>query len=250
MKVQFAASLLASLLATTTNNVQAYPTGAGSCLGGQAAVGGAHLDADTVNTGSLEDGGLQVMINGSPITDMTTVNATETVDIELVSSDKGFKGFLIRLGAGEEEGEDQGVARQAEVDFTSVLMADDEDESVQEESTHCPDENAGGLTHTSNDVKTTVSGMFEIPQPVAGGVMMDVTVVMENGEVSEYYHTSYMLTVEGETTEEDGEDGTDMEDEEEEGPADTEDEASTAVSGTKLFAAGMLGVAGLLAVMG
>lgn len=70
----------------------------------------------------------------------------------------------------------------------------EDDASVQIEERYCVPSGVAGVTHKSNNTKTSIQATLEIPQ--VGFYQMDVTVVIaNNAEGSEFYFTSY--TVEG-----------------------------------------------------
>jgi hypothetical protein len=200
-----------------------------------------------VTSGSLEEGGVSVMVNGATIgTDMTTtLQPMEMTDIQLMTNSTtstGFRGFLIRVGIAEEEGAEGSAARQASTDLSSVLSVSEEAASIMQMNQLCPLQNAVGLTHTNNEPKMSVTGTMETPE-TAMDLTLDVTVVMQNRDgVAEHYYTRYMMSVAGgeEMDEEQGDNST-MEN----GEAENDSSAFSILSTAGL---GLLGT-GVLATM-
>ena len=96
-----------ALLFATCGFTNAFPMGAGDCPGGKAAVGKSHTSSDaSITTGSLEEGQIQVRINGRILVPGVKLVLQAGVEHPLrlsTTSDVGFKGFLIRLSGGEDE---------------------------------------------------------------------------------------------------------------------------------------------------
>jgi hypothetical protein len=174
--------LIPSQLAT------AFPSGAGSCPEGMAAVGGDHLNpAYTITTGGLAEGNLQLAINGRVLLSGTRINLLSGVEHSWTLSSRdqnGFRGFLLRLS-----GTDQ-------VDTTVALSS--ADTNVQEALDACiVAQGVGGVTHTDNDVKTGVSGVLRLDE-VASNLLLDVTVVIENrNSVSTFFYSGYTIFLRG-----------------------------------------------------
>lgn len=209
------------LLSTTTirSSVYAYPYAAGQCPAGELAVSNAaHIQgkpSENVLTGTLEEGGLELLLNGQVLlhwADMDsstfgyyTVSSssstnTTTNTLELRSTENtvggGFKGFLIRLGP------PPGVPNS--VDLREVLYPDmeeeeDEDgtitsENVQLATATCVEQQqVAGLTHRNSNIKTSVMGIMEINTPVEE-LSLDVTVVLyNNATAAAHYYSNYRL---------------------------------------------------------
>jgi hypothetical protein len=174
MRFNFIASLVA--VATLCQSAAAFPNGAGGCSVGIAAVQGSHLTNPT--TGSLADGGLSISLGGVTLAAGSTtafpVN-TDTV-ITVSSTTKSFKGFLLRLG------ETGGVTTDNAWSFAGLDI---------QKAFACFD--VGGVTHTSNNVKTSISATLRLPT-AATAMPLDVTIVIQNVGGSEYYYSQYLLT--------------------------------------------------------
>jgi hypothetical protein len=174
------------VLLLSSFSVTAFPNGAGSCPPDKAAVGGIHLEASSVTTGSLRDNRLIIEINGRELSTNSTLTLKSGVDhnwILVSNSGAGFRGFLIRLDA-----------RTRGVDTTVALSS--ANGNVQEAFTACIEvEGVGGLTHTDNALKTSVVGTLRLDEE-ASDLQLDVTVVMENRNGnSVYYYSAYQLNI-------------------------------------------------------
>lgn len=162
-----------------SSSIHAFPSGAGGCSGGQAAVEGAHLTTDAV-TGFLSDGGFELVVNDQFSLDPDTLTSLEIGKPYSLSirSSGPFRGILIRM----------------EGDGITVTPA-----SGFQEAAVCDGDGALGITHTENSDKTglTSIGSFEVSSTQDLGV--DVTIVVSNNgqDGSEYYYNPYLL----ETTE-------------------------------------------------
>lgn len=163
----------------------AFPTGAGDCPQGQAAVGGSHTsDRATIATGALADNKLQLRINGrilQPGVKLTLQSGVDQTWTLSSTSDVGFRGFLLRLSGGTDE-----------VDTRVALSSVSKD--VQEAFTACVvTQGVGGATHTNADPKFSVSGVLRIEE-TARNLDLDVTVVVINhNRESTYYYSSFTL---------------------------------------------------------
>lgn len=163
--------------------VDAFPSQAGGCKGGEAAVGGSHKDPNRpTETGSIEGEGYVVAIDnetlaaGSPF---TVIPGTDH-EITLTATNPAhpIKGFLFRVGWPE----------QAEIEPAWKLTPG----TAGQDAFVCVIR-AVGVCHTDNAPKTEASATFRIDEEVEG-IALDVTVVLENGpEESEYFYTGYEL---------------------------------------------------------
>ena len=175
--------------------VAALPTGAASCVGGAAAVGGYHLDNSNgrpVLTGELAEGGVKVLLDNG-LTLLPTVPtrmATGTAyELSVQTSDpRGFQGILMRL-------EDASDNNQR--DMSNVLVPNDDNDLLQI-ATVC-EAPIGGLTHTNSTSKTTVTASLQWAFP--GTVYLDLTIVgINDNTASVYGYNRYEITIEGDTT--------------------------------------------------
>ena len=149
--------------------VDAFPDGAGGCMGGMAAVEGLHLDTSNnrpVVGGTLADGAIRVTV-GDLLLDVNTVNELPVGQDLLVgveADDIMFLGVLVRLQAPDG------------VDTTGALI---------------PGANVGpasacsspivGITHMNRDPKTMATGTLRFDEEIEG-ITLDVTIVFLNGK--------------------------------------------------------------------
>ena len=180
------------LLVSSTTTILANPDGAGGCAGGQAAVGGYHLDdlngARPVISADLALGEVSVTIDNSeplvpdpnsPFTIQTQTDYTLTVTTQ---NDAGFKGILIRLEAPEG------------VETAGALEPIDSDLKIA----NVCEAPVVGVTHTSNSQKMSVSTRLRMDQ-AADRVNLDITGVGANfDQASVYGYNGFVLKVEGE----------------------------------------------------
>ena len=188
MKIQILPLLLALALSTVPRAAEAYPTAAGSCPAGMVAVQSPHVGADRPETtGSLADGGLVLWMNGVPLGDdkPASFRVGEVNLLELTGP--AFRGFLIRVGppAGADNAVD---LREA------IFPASDDDTTSQIADATCVStEQVGGLTHTSRDDKTNVTGSLLVESAIEG-LSIDVTVVLSNEDTnSTYFYSNFVL---------------------------------------------------------
>jgi hypothetical protein len=201
---------LATALAVLPYLAYAFPTGAGGCEGGVAAVSGSHVVAEIVEFGSLSDGNFVVRIDGQVLTPNMPMDIPAGVDLswEVTGSD-AFRGFLLRLDGGS-----------GNVDTTASLGPNPgQGGTVQVAENVCVDiYGVGGVTHRSRALQASASGRLIVDE-VSQGMNLDVTIVVENrNQVSEYYYTGYVLNaVEQATTmpPQDGDDDDDDDDDDE-----------------------------------
>lgn len=104
---------------------------------------------------------------------------------------KQFRGFLLRLGP-PEEAEDGAV----NLDTTDALDRTSDDVVVALEQCVL-EEGVGGLSHTNNDLKDSVTGILRMDE-MAKDLPLDVTVVIQNRNgISEYYYQRFFLNAVG-----------------------------------------------------
>lgn len=178
--------LLVCLLTVVISPVAGSSTGALACPAGEAAVGGAHLGGD-VTRGPLEESaiGLQMLLDGQPLDPEQPHGFAIGMDhtLTLVAQEGTFKGFLVRLGSGDNE-----------TDTTEALSLDD-NAAAKIASTVCvSNEEVGGLTHKDNLDKAEVAATLRVDE-LDGGMPLDVTVVVKNRDGESIYHYSrYLLS--------------------------------------------------------
>lgn len=181
MTMTFLFSLL--LLLGTLRTVSSFPTGAGGCEGGQASVEGSHLDTSktVLQTGTLDDGQVQVSVNGSPLNTgaVLPVQVGKDYTVTVAASGAPIRGILIRS--------------QCTIDLTDSLLPDDDLTQVAQICDgQSADNSVVGITHTSSAPKTRISSLLNIPDRTT--ISFDVTVVMANNAThSIYYYTGYSI---------------------------------------------------------
>ena len=195
MKIQAIPNLLVALsLAASTFTVDAYPSAAGSCPAGVAAVGSPHAGGGRPETtGPLGQGGVTLSLNGVLLEGKPAeFRVGEVNELVLEATGVPMKGFLIRVGPPE------GVENS--VDLRDSIYPFEEDGVASEdliaktaESTCVETELVGGLTHTSADEKTSVRANLLVESEIEG-LSLDVTVVMSNiVTASTYYYSNFVV---------------------------------------------------------
>eukprot|EP00797_Seminavis_robusta_P030259 Sro628_g178050.1 receptor-like protein kinase (990) ;mRNA; r:24176-27788 len=170
--------------------VHGFPTGAGSCPGGVAAVGGIHSTMPTIESGDLDDYGIELAINGNTLSSSVPfqVEIDQDHTWELYSGSDGFRGFLLRLDGGN-----------GNIDTTASLGNLPGMGGMVQVADVCTTQGVGGATHRSKLLKSSVSGSLFVGQE-SRSMTLDVTVVVANANgVSEYYYSSYTLHAVGVT---------------------------------------------------
>jgi hypothetical protein len=175
--------LLVSILFTFFPvSVLPYSDGAGSCVGGQAAVFGSHLsNTKTKTTGTLQQGKLTLSVDGIVIPSGGTITVKYDSSTTLVvEGEKDYKGILYRLEAA------------SGTDTTSLLYTSPGTVNTKI-SGEC-DPTITGVTHSNADLKNKVPAVLDIDKEEL--FYLDITVVVENTATSsEYYYTRYPVNV-------------------------------------------------------
>ncbi|GKY90714.1 hypothetical protein MPSEU_000044800 [Mayamaea pseudoterrestris] len=188
--------LAASLLASSTfHYATAFPTGAGGCSGGGAAVQGEHLDGSKdLTSGSLEEAGFQVLLDGTQLSesDDFVIEVGKDAVLTLVATGgTPFKGVLMRVEASD-----------VDVQDTAALTPSD---NVQNAGVCAAP--VGGVTHFNNDEKTSASATLRFD--TATDVTLDVTVVVANDDSeSIFYYQGFTGAAAGDAGASPGDDGT------------------------------------------
>lgn len=153
--------------------VGSFPTGAGSCIGGQAAVSGSHLDFGPGSPsrrvggfGTLAEGNVTLRLGGSSVradSTVTVLSIGKDVSWTLSAGKLPIRGFLVRVQA--PGGVETAAAITCGVNQTLS-------------STCAPP--IIGCTHTERSDKFNVTGGSLRFDNVTRGVKVDVTVVFQN----------------------------------------------------------------------
>ena len=158
-------------------SVLAYPSGAGSCNAGNNAVGSTHKTG-TITTGSLATGGFTVKLSGVALSTSTTRTFYVNTASTLTLSGPSFKGFLLRLGEVGSVQTDNALTGSGTVKVSPL----------------CTSAGVGGVTHTSNTVKSSVSATLKVTS-AASSLPLDVTVVVRNSAgISTYYYSQFKIS--------------------------------------------------------
>ena len=139
----FAALALANIVV-----VVALPGGAPVCTVGSAAPSSLHLTRPFILTGGLPLGNFKVVIGANQLSGGTFVNrVTANTNLSLQVSGAEFKGVLVILNK----------------DGTNLVSSLTTSSSLLQTQSSCPPSGYGGFTHTSRDVKTSVSATINMP---------------------------------------------------------------------------------------
>lgn len=145
--------------------ITAFSTGAGSCVGGEPAVGSPHRTASFVYEASLRELTYDLTINGESTLGLASLPLMQTGAEYLIE----VKGYLARF---------RGALLRVEAEDAGTLM-----EFLPHENSAVADvcdsiEGVLGITHTDATVKQTLSGMLRVNNPTT--IFLDVTVVGAN----------------------------------------------------------------------
>lgn len=157
-------------------NVQCYPSGAGGCAGGKAAVGRPHqwrfFGLREVKSYSLTQKNIIVTLGGFPLSSAPT-GFIQGVDYQIQVVGQNIKGLLFRVPGLKGDllpGEQTKIAR-----FCRNPVA--------------------GITHTNAATKNSLKGSIQFNE--SKSYEIDITVVFENGffSKSEYAYGKVKITV-------------------------------------------------------
>ena len=170
------------LCATVIKVVNGFPTGAGDCPGGIAAVGGSHLgltDDRPVSNSTLETGGVTVQIGDIILVPNTPLDIATFEDhtINIVSAEFPLRGILIRVEA-------NGV-----VNDTSAMLTPG---VATQEAMACVAPIVG-TTHIDASDKSEITSTLRLDESL-DGVTLDITGVFVNGvDGSVYIYSRYIV---------------------------------------------------------
>jgi hypothetical protein len=168
--------IIAVLLGTST--VAAFSSQVGSCVGGGAAVGGRHFESVQETTGSLRNGGFDLIVDGRQVDPLLPLTITAGVPHAVELSGRKFRGMLLRLQVPEG------------IDPDDMLSSDTE---LFRLSPVCSDDNVVGLSHVGSDEKSSATGEIFLEESGVT-IQVDVTVVLSNKAfLSEYYYSNFTL---------------------------------------------------------
>jgi hypothetical protein len=172
IKMYFSLLIHAFMLATTL----AFPQGPGSCTAG-SPLGSVHLRSGS--SGALSKYGIVLKIGGKVASPTKAFNVAtgKNLAITLGSSSKTFRGFLMRISQGSTD--------------TSTYLKTSKDANVQVVAL-CTSTKIGGIGHTNNSDKKSVSGMLNVPT-AKNGLKLEVTVVVQNKAQSVWYKSDFTI---------------------------------------------------------
>jgi hypothetical protein len=165
-----------------------FSSGAAACFSGDANVRAQHISnlgqpaGRSIVTGSLADGGLQVLFGGDPLSTASTFFFTvgEEYPIRVVG-EQDYRGILIRLQAA------------TGVDTTAALVVEENFSDLLQDASICSDP-IQGITHTSAVLKNNVGGTTRLDE--LADVSIGVTIVVANNSTdSIYYFSQFQLAV-------------------------------------------------------
>ena len=183
----------------------AFPTGAGSCNVGSAAVGGSHLSSNSITTGPANgDRGLRFLVDGQalvvgtprtlalnpPVSDDDGLTEQiHTLTLESLVPTSNFRGYSI-------------IASPAENTVLYDLQWEITDSTTQKVNALCTAGTVAGITHTDAELKSSVVWELTavvtqdavVDETVTVPIPLDVTVVLQNSDgISQYYYSQYMM---------------------------------------------------------
>ena len=171
-------SLLSVVLLCFVKRVQGFSGGAGSCEGGEAAVGGLHLTRPETIQAEFADRGIQVSIGGNRVVPGQSLGliASDSLEVEITATTNQFRGALIRLEADDGQSVLGGLTPGTNAAVAMTCQAP-----------------VVGITHFDNDLKSVFSGTLMVD--ALGAATLDITVVeINSAESSIYMYGGYSMT--------------------------------------------------------
>jgi hypothetical protein len=188
----------ATLILLLSRYANAFPSGAGGCLGGEAAVGGGHLASSNIVTGSLKDARIRFELDGDELLEdgplYVRVNKSTPLVMTAPYSGSGIKGFLIRLSSSDMATSDYDLTGA----LTLPIVPEEQRAYIETKvvGSLCEDSGAAGLTHINANPKYLIGGELLFTQDITNDLLLDVTAVMENSaSKSEYYYSQFRIKV-------------------------------------------------------
>jgi hypothetical protein len=146
-----------------------FPSQAGGCDGGKAAVGESHLsNANGFQELSLSDAGIKVFIGTNEIQEGSRFGVLAGTPYP-ISVEGQFKGVLIRL----------------EAELSQLNMTADLTPGTNAQVASVCEAPVVGITHVDNSIKSEFSGTLLVEEPVAA--VVDITVVLQNNETGSIF---------------------------------------------------------------
>ena len=167
------------LLLLLPSGTSAFPGGAGSCVGGEPAVGGIHLLRPDVEETSFAARGIEILIGGTFVSPGQTFGVIQgsSHEVEIVATVNQFQGALIRLEPLQGQSVIGGLTPGMNAQDTMICEA-----PVQ------------GITHINSELKSLFTGTLQIDE--LGQTTLDITVVeMNSATTSIYMYGGFNLVV-------------------------------------------------------
>ena len=167
--VQYWLPLLSVLISCCATHVLGFPTGAGSCTGGTAAVGGQHVRPGAVEA-TFVDRGIGISIGGTPVTPGQNLGliAGDELEVVITATTNLFRGALIRLEPLDGQSVLGGLTPGTNAAIATICQAP-----------------VVGINHFNNETKTTFSGTLMVE--ALGPATLDITVVEINSPAESIY---------------------------------------------------------------
>jgi hypothetical protein len=164
-------TLFVAAIALSPSATNAFSTGAGGCMAGQAAVGGGHLANPNIVTGTLAQGGFSVSVDAEafPLTESLEIGETYSITVQ----GPDFRGVLIMSSS----------------DGVSLTPTD----ALLQPSLACDALGFPGITHVSSEFKAEATGEFVCLAAGTHNVGVTVVVSNNNQEGSMYYYTGFPI---------------------------------------------------------
>lgn len=174
-------SLLVLVLIWNGYGVESYSGGAGSCIGGQAAVGATHLTNTPVTNTSLADQSASLLIDGQEaLPSIPAFKSGTLINVEVFSATTTMKGCLIRFSVPD------GTSKDIMTVAPTSTSTDIQVAPVCDSTT-----DAVGVTHTDATPKASCACTFQLSQD--SPVTIDITIVIQNQLTgSTYAYNQYL----------------------------------------------------------
>jgi hypothetical protein len=174
-----------SLFRSKTMMVAGYSNGAGSCIGGQAAIGDSHLNKNNgqrrVYGGNLTEGNVTVTINGNIVMKPNEVVHLQSRQIHRLkvatATNPGYKGVLYRIDA------------PSGIDTTNAISPVNDNDLKISDLCISP---VVGLTHASARNRMFTEALVQFNDPVKN-VTLDITLVAINDDRASLFGFSRYL---------------------------------------------------------
>jgi hypothetical protein len=163
--------------------VDAFPSSAGSCISGTAAVGGSHRTNAVRFEGTLADIGVEVKIANVSLTTDTLIVETGEHTLEVISALHDYAGILLRIESSD-----------GSMDLSSAIIPGTNTKAAM--TCIAP---VGGVDHEDSAPKRISTATVRIDE--SSEIYLDITVVgMNNDTASVFGYTRYQVKFTNQTT--------------------------------------------------